>query len=101
MSLKKAKAVIFYIKIYLFLVCACPEDRVIIEYNKSYSYKTPGFPLEYCDNSNCSTKISARITNLNELNNVSYSHVIRIKFENFETESVDTVELFEQRSLLT
>lgn len=82
-------------------MCSCLESLITIEDSKIYNYMTPGFPLEYCDNANCTTKFLTRITNPAEINNVSFSHVIRLKLETLDLErNFDYIEMWDQKNLL-
>ncbi|CEF59821.1 CUB domain-containing protein [Strongyloides ratti] len=48
--------------------CRCPSEEIIMNKGEQISYVSPGFPGNYCDNLNCTTKIKLSNDNRNDNN---------------------------------
>nr|CAD2186566.1 unnamed protein product [Meloidogyne enterolobii] len=62
--------------------CKCFPNNLIVSRTQPLNLLSPGFPLGYCDNLNCSTQISLE----NPLNTNDYVESLQIQFNTFRTE---------------
>nr|CAD2179790.1 unnamed protein product [Meloidogyne enterolobii] len=63
-------------------VCDCFPNNLIVSRVQPLNLLSPGFPLEYCDNLNCSTQISLE----NPLTITNDVECLQIQFNSFRTE---------------
>uniref|UniRef100_A0A7E4VLR8 CUB domain-containing protein n=1 Tax=Panagrellus redivivus TaxID=6233 RepID=A0A7E4VLR8_PANRE len=81
-------------------VCSCKEENIQVD----ETFKTltsPGYPFEYCDNINCTTRVSAQLHGKADNTGRQYNTVVQAVINNLSIEmDTDFLQLIDKTSLL-
>lgn len=93
---------LFQTKFQNILVCTCPIQKIEVNSTTTKIFTSPGYPLEYCDDIDCRTRITAVLDNTPpEAHGHQFNTVVQIRFNAFLLETdVDFLQLIDKIPLL-
>uniref|UniRef100_A0A915CVE9 CUB domain-containing protein n=1 Tax=Ditylenchus dipsaci TaxID=166011 RepID=A0A915CVE9_9BILA len=79
-------------------ICACPAKSISIKPGLIALFTSPGYPLEYCNDLNCTSEVVVQSPSTN----ISYSSVVRAKLNGFfiMEADVDYLQMIDKKALI-